>query len=110
MEITHAQHRWGSRILFVLLLLMPIWFPFLYTGAVLLRIRYVGGGELTGPLSMRGLYFLVFVVAAVGTWPLFKSTPTFSIGRILLAFLYYVFALVIGYMTAWIVSIQAFGP
>ena len=109
MEVTHAKRR-SSRAVFIILLLLPIWFPFVYTGAVLLRITLMGGSEFSGVFNMRGLYFLTFLVAAIGTLPLFKNIRGFSIVRIVLAILYYAFVLVISYVTAWILTIQAFGP
>ncbi len=105
MEATAPKHRWRSRLLNTALVLMPVWFPYVYTGAILLQMKLTDNG----PLGMRGLYFLVFIVAAIAIRPIFKGAES-SFGTMVFTFLFYLFALAAGYMTAWIVTIQAFGP
>lgn len=84
---------------YLLPLFMPVWFPYIYIGAL----------ELIGSNKVGSLYF-IFIIAAIGTWPLIRYANKLTILNIVIIVCYYIFALVVSFLFVFAASMKAFGP
>src|SRR5260221_6383413 len=102
MEIVPSEHPWRRWLLNAVLVLMPVWFPYLYTGIVLMQMKLTHDG----PLGMRGLYFLVFIVAGIANRPIFKGQEMIIFTNLFI-FFFYLVALAVGHVLASLLTILA---
>ncbi|MDD2929081.1 MAG: hypothetical protein PHY50_04575 [Sideroxydans sp.] len=92
-------------LLSAIFLLMPIWLPYLYMGAVLLEEKYVRNGVL--PFIALPM---LFIVPALGAVPVLVRKEFSVIAKVVFIFFYYPTGLTISFVFGWALLVNIWGP